>query len=93
MITKSLGYCCPRLFFHLYPNSVMVATRLGVSRRAVDIAKKKALKEGCPDAFHCQKCFAPGMLRVVSSREAQAAGADAATGADAGGAAADEGVP
>lgn len=59
LICEGLGYCCPALFFHLYPSSSLVARRLGVTVRAVNYAKKSAAvegcAEGCPGYGRCQK--------------------------------------
>ena len=46
LITKDLGYCCLWFFFKHYRNTALIAARLGVTQRAVQIAKAEA-REGC----------------------------------------------
>lgn len=48
MIVKDLGYCCEGRFFDLYPQTTLIAARLGVSERA--IRKHRAA------AKHCASC-------------------------------------
>lgn len=52
LITEGLGYCCEWFFFSRYSNTDMIATRLGVTPRAVRY-HKTALEEG---ELHCEQC-------------------------------------
>lgn len=49
MITQDLGYCCEGLFFSLYPQTTLIALRLGVSERAVRYHRAQAKR--------CPKCW------------------------------------
>ena len=43
MIEEDLGYCCQWFFFTHYKRTALIASRLGVSERAVRYAKAEAL--------------------------------------------------
>jgi hypothetical protein len=70
----SMGYCCPQLFFHLFPSTLMVALRLGVSRRAIKYAKQKARAEGCTGCAECQWVNRAVLERAVQQQRCRASG-------------------
>lgn len=64
LIVQDLHYCCLWKFFSLYKNSALVASRLGVTTRAVNYLKKELEKErpGCegkPNCLECRKIRCP----------------------------------
>ena len=52
LITEGLGYCCEYAFFRLYKRTSLIATRLGISRQAVQYHRRK-FKAG---ELHCEDC-------------------------------------
>lgn len=52
-----LGYCCLWFFFKRYKSTSLIATRLGVSERAVRYAKASVTNgnEGCVGCANCMK--------------------------------------
>lgn len=46
LIEGDLGYCCEYAFFTLYKRTTLIADRLGVSVRVVQL-HKAAVREGC----------------------------------------------
>lgn len=56
---QGLGYCCPYVFFSLYPSTSLIAARLGVTTRAVRYYKAQ-LKAGdlrCEERSNCMKSW------------------------------------
>lgn len=53
----SLGYCCPHVFFSLYPSNSLIAYRLGVSTRQVRRWRSKFNSNSlpCRGLPNCQK--------------------------------------
>jgi hypothetical protein len=54
---EGLGYCCPWFFFTHFKRTARIADRLGVTCRAIQIAKAevregKRVCEGHPDCMH-----------------------------------------
>lgn len=64
----SMGYCCPSLFFRLFPSTQQVALRLGVSRRAIKYAKARARMEGCAGCSNCQLPLLSALEHAVLQR-------------------------
>jgi hypothetical protein len=58
---EGLGYCCPWLFFQLFPSTGLVARRLGFSERRVYEAKIEARAAGCG---HCAGCANPHLAEL-----------------------------
>lgn len=55
LITQGLGYCCEYAFFSRYKNTEMIAARLGVTPRAVNL-HKAMVRDGkllCEGASRC----------------------------------------
>lgn len=50
LITEGMGYCCLWAFFRLFRQTALIASRLGVSDRAIR-KHKSAFKAGC---YRCQ---------------------------------------
>jgi hypothetical protein len=56
MIEEDLGYCCEFIFFSRYKQTAVIATRLGVTTRAIRM-HKAALREGCLVCEGKEKCM------------------------------------
>ena len=71
LITDGLGYCCTWFFFKHFKNTDLIAARLGVTNRAVRLAKARvrsgedACKQ-CPSCLHARITL-EGNPRVRSS--------------------------
>lgn len=65
LITEGLGYCCPHLFFTLFPSTRAAAVRLGVTKRAIN--KQKARSE-CTGCAGCQWGKLKALERAVQQR-------------------------
>ena len=70
-VISSMGYCCPRLFFTLFPSTLTASLRLGFSRRAIKYAKQKARAEGCAGCEGCQWPMLAVLERAVQQRRHQ----------------------
>ena len=66
LITQDLGYCCQWFFFKHYRNTALIAARLGVTQRAVQLAKAD-VKNG-----FCQCEGRPGCLNNKITLEGSA---------------------
>lgn len=53
LICDDLGYCCLWAFFRLNKRTALVATRLGVTPRAVCYAKSAAKRGSCENKANC----------------------------------------
>lgn len=51
-LTNSLGFCCLYAFFRAYKRTGMIATRLGMSRRAIGYWKARFVA----GELQCEKC-------------------------------------
>lgn len=47
-----LGYCCPWAFFSIFRKTAVIADRLGMTQRAVQMAKRR-VDEG---EWKCEQC-------------------------------------
>lgn len=68
LVTKDLGYCCLWSFFTLYRRTGVIATRLGVSRQAVQKYRKR-YREGCYRCEQRDKCLLSKARSLGSSSE------------------------
>lgn len=77
LITEGLGYCCQWSFFTLYVQmnmlpkdreTALIATRLGVTTRAVRKAKE-AFGEGCFSCEGKEKCLSKFISARIAQRE------------------------
>jgi hypothetical protein len=65
LITEDLGYCCEWFFFSRFRRSALIADRLGVTQRAVQIHRAEARHSACENCPNClrRKITASGELR------------------------------
>jgi len=56
LVTEGLGYCCTWFFFKHFRQTPLVAARLGVTDRAVRMAKAR-VDSGEDACKHCDKCL------------------------------------
>ena len=56
LVTEDLGYCCTWFFFKHYRKTALIAARLGVTDRAVRLAKEK-VDEGLDRCAECKGCL------------------------------------
>tara|TARA_R110000868_G_scaffold141892_3_gene358821 strand:- start:4362 stop:4601 length:240 start_codon:yes stop_codon:yes gene_type:complete len=69
LVTQDLGYCCPYFFFTHFRNTGLLAARLGVTDRAIRLAKAR-VDDGewtCPGSASClrRKITTQGTARKV----------------------------
>lgn len=66
MIVEDLGYCCPWLFFRGFRKSSLIAARLGVATRSIQVVKASCDNgyEECTNAPTCMK----GKLAIIKTR-------------------------
>lgn len=62
LVTKDLGYCCLYAFFRLYRQTGVIATRLGVTDRAIR-KHKEAFRAGELRCGKCKTCMLPALRR------------------------------
>lgn len=62
LVCGGLGYCCLWAFFKLHKRTAVIATRLGVSKRAVQQWKVR-FREGCLTCEHKKDCLQMTVLR------------------------------
>lgn len=58
LVTEGLGYCCEWFFFQHFKDTQVVADRLGVTDRAIRLAKQR-VREGvsvCQQKENCLNC-------------------------------------
>lgn len=63
LVTKGLGYCCEAAFFRAIKQTGAIATRLGVSDRAVRY-RKELFNEGKIACEHCPNCMDARLTRL-----------------------------
>ena len=56
LVIDGLGYCCESAFFRCFKRTGLIATRLGVSERAVRY-RKELFRAGKLECNHCKKCM------------------------------------
>ena len=62
MILHDLGYCCLQRFFTLYPSTILIAARLGVTTRAIRYLKREVKKGRKGQCTNCPSCLHPSRL-------------------------------
>lgn len=67
ILIRDMGYCCPFAFFYLFKRTALVATRLGVSTRAVRYAKASCT---CERSKECLGPKLPWMKEILRSSSA-----------------------
>ena len=75
-LIRSLGFCCPYLFFHLFKSTGMIAARLGCSRQSAMRwkARSRAKLLTCENADGCLKCKEKDLLLVMRDRRSESRG-------------------
>lgn len=66
-LIRSLGYCCPWLFFQLFPSTALAALRLGVDPRSIRREKTRAAA-GCEGCRGCCAHRQEEMRRRLAAR-------------------------
>jgi len=61
LVCRDLGYCCPAFFLRQFPETHLVAARLGISDRAVRY-QKEALAQGFLDCENSPTCLQKKLL-------------------------------
>lgn len=63
MIEEDLGYCCEYAFFWIHRRTALIAARLGVTTRAIQI-HKAAAREGCSRCAAKPNCLGPQLKKI-----------------------------
>ncbi len=68
LVTEGLGYCCTWFFFKHFRQTSLIAARLGVSDRAVRLAKER-VDSGEDVCKRCERCLHARITLEKSPRQ------------------------